>query len=225
MAKFKTHISLGVLLGLFLSIFVSFFSLTKNILIAFIAFFTVIIGSFLPDIDSDSGTPYKIIFGLLSIVTAILVFYYLLEQEITNLKMLIGLPIVSLIFIRLIIGKIFKKMTHHRGIWHSIPFVMIVTLFTLLVTNKFTITSSDKFIISISVGIGYLSHLILDEIYSLVNLSGIPFTSKRSLGSALKFSSKSTTTTIISYLIIFALIYFTFPILSEIFKIIQSGRS
>jgi len=221
MAKFKTHISVGVLLGLFLSIFVSFFSLTKNILIALIAFFSVIIGSFLPDIDSDSGTPYQIIFGLLSILTAILMFYYLLQQDITNLKMLIGLPIASLIFIRVIIGKIFQKITHHRGIWHSIPFVIIVTLFALFITNYFNITPSDKLIISISVGIGYLGHLILDEIYSLINLSGIPFTSKKSLGSALKFSSKSTTTTIIAYLIIFTLIYFTFPILSEIYKIVQ----
>ena len=221
MAKFKTHISLGVLLGLFLSIFVSFFSLTKNILIALIAFFSVIIGSFLPDIDSDTGTPFQIIFGFLSFLTAILMLYYLLQKDVTNLKMLIGLPIASLIFIRVIIGKIFQKITHHRGIWHSIPFVLIITLFVLLITNKFNISPSDKLIISISIGIGYLGHLILDEIYSLINISGIPFTSKKSLGSALKFSSKSKTTTFIAYLIILALIYFTFPVLSEIFKIIQ----
>ena len=221
MAKFKTHISLGVLLGLFLSIFVSFFSLTKNTLIALIAFFSVIIGSFLPDIDSDTGTPFQIIFGFLSFLTATTMLYYLLQKDVTNLKILIGLPIASLIFFRVIIGKIFKKITHHRGIWHSIPFVLIVTLFVLLITNKFNISPYDKLIISISIGIGYLGHLILDEIYSLINISGIPFTSKKSLGSALKFSSKSKTTTVIAYLTILVLIYFTFPVLSEIFKIIQ----
>ena len=223
MAKFKTHINLGILLGLFISIFVSFFSLTKNILIALIAFFSVIIGSFLPDIDSDTGTPFQIIFGFLSFLSAILMLYYLLLKDVTDLKMLIGLPIASLIFIRVIIGKIFQKITHHRGIWHSIPFALIVTLFVLLITNRFNISPYDKLIISASFGIGYLGHLILDEIYSLINLSGIPFTSKKSLGSALKFSSNSKIITVIAYLIIFVLIYFTFPILTEIFKITQKG--
>jgi hypothetical protein len=221
MAKFKAHISLGVLLGLFSSIFVSFFSLTKNILIALIVFFSVIIGSFLPDIDSDTGTPFQIIFGLLSFLAAIIMFYYLLQKGVSDHKMLIGLPIASLIFFRVVIGKIFQKITHHRGIWHSIPFVLIVTLFALLITNKFDISPYDKLIISISIGVGYLSHLILDEIYSLINISGIPFTSKKSLGSALKFSSKSKTITFIAYLTVFALIYFTFPVLSEILRIIQ----
>jgi hypothetical protein len=216
MANFKTHISFGVIIGITLAILVTYFSFTKSLLVAFIAFFCVLIGSFLPDIDVDTGTPFQIIFGLFSLLGSSIIAYYLVDNHVSELKYLVGLPIITFIFIRIVVGNIFKKFTAHRGIWHSIPALLISVLATLQLVNRFDLSIMDKMIISISIGLGYLNHLILDEVYSMVNIGGVPFKVKRSLGSALELVSKSKIATIIAYIMLLILLFLSYPIIIEL---------
>ena len=60
-------------------------------------------------------------------------------------------------------------------------------------------------VVGLAITAGYLSHLVLDEINSTVNLSGIPFKPKKSLGTALSLTggSKLTTTAIYVALVLF----------------------
>ena len=75
--------------------------------------------------------------------------------------------------------------------FHSIPAAVLSFLITLTILS-FCINLFDRrLILSLSVGIGYLCHLILDELNSVVNLEGIPIIPNKSLGTALKFFSKN----------------------------------
>jgi len=216
MAKFKTHITFGALIGLTSSILVSRIILTRDIVTSFIVLIAVLIGSFLLDIDSVTSRTFKLIFNSLSLLFSSLVLFYLIFINVTDILFLFLIPIAAFLFVRYVIGYIFKKITHHRGIWHSIPYAVAVMLLTLLISEIFKSNPIDSLIFSLSIGAGYLGHLILDEIYSLVNIGGIPFVPKKSLGSALKLYSNSKVATILAYLLIVVLLYFSYPILMEI---------
>ncbi|MBT6878078.1 MAG: metal-dependent hydrolase [Gammaproteobacteria bacterium] len=83
------------------------------------------------------------------------------------------------------IGYAFKKFTVHRGIFHSIPAALVMGLLSIHLFVSYGWERDGLQVIAASVTIGYLCHLLLDEINSAVNLSGVPFIPKRSLGSAL----------------------------------------
>jgi len=172
-------------------------------------------GAILPDLDSDTGTPFQIVIGLFSLMVGGLTFYFFFNAGEKSLLTLIGGPILAFIAFRIIVGSIFKKMTVHRGIFHSTPAGLIATLSVILLLNDFSLTPVVKVLIGISVGLGYVSHLILDEVYSAINFHGIPFIPNKSLGSALKLYSKSKTASLMAYIILGILIYFTHPIIQK----------
>lgn len=90
-----------------------------------------------------------------------------------------------------------KYTTVHRGIWHSIPVVVIYAELTYLFLENFT--RSTRLIVAGAALAGALSHLILDEIYS-VDFNGMRI--KRSFGTALKWwDSKSPISSLLVYLI------------------------
>jgi len=57
--------------------------------------------------------------------------------------------------------------------------------------NLIDLDLNIKMMVSLGVGLGYLCHLILDELNSAVNLGGIPFIPNKSIGTALKLYSKN----------------------------------
>ena len=61
--------------------------------------------------------------------------------------------------------------------------------------------------LSLGVGLGYLCHLILDELNSVVNLGGIPFIPNKSIGTALKLYSKNWKTSLVVYVAISWFLY------------------
>ena len=112
------------------------------------------------------------------------------------------------LFIYFIVGGVFKKITNHRGIFHSIPAAILSGLIALSLFNLFIVDLELKIILSLAIGIGYLCHLVLDEMNSIVNLEGTPFVPNKALGSALKLYSKNWIPTIVVYILIAFLVYF-----------------
>ena len=108
-----------------------------------------------------------------------------------------------------------EKLTHHRGIFHSLPAVLLSVLLTLTLMDYFVMDTKVKMTISFAVGIGYLCHLILDEINSIVNLEGIPFIPKKSIGTALKFYSKDWKITVGVYLLTGWLLFQNMPAINK----------
>ncbi len=105
-----------------------------------------------------------------------LITYYLFCKGIREIKFLGISPVASIIIVKLFFEVIFKRLTNHRGIFHPISALLILTLLTLFIASNFkSLYLSEILLISSSTGLGFLSHLILDEIYSTVNLNGTLF--------------------------------------------------
>lgn len=190
MASYKAHMAFGVLTAVVWCIVALLFSIVSIWFIPFV-FFATIIGAFLPDLDSDTGFPLKILLTVFSIVGGLIVAWITINSE-NNSPFIISLyALISILFIYFGIGGIFKKITRHRGIFHSVPAVLLSFLLTLSLMDYFPVEFKVKMVLSLGVGIGYLCHLILDELYSIVNLGGMPFIPKKSIGTALKFYSKN----------------------------------
>lgn len=206
MANFKTHISWGVILGIILATSCVVYSLTSGVEFVFWIFIATLIGSFLPDLDVDDGIPFKMVFGILAATLASLVFFYFFQEGSRQLRYLLLIPILIFILVRFIAGYIFMQLTHHRGIFHSIPAAFVFGLLTLWIFKKVGIEDKDNFLISLAVFSGYLIHLLLDEFYASITFDGLKFRSKKSLGTALKVYSTSHVSTFLVYFILGTLI-------------------
>ena len=209
MASFKAHISFGILTATVLSTVLIYFAWVAGIF-ALLIFILTILGSILPDIDSDTSIPVKILFGVLSIAALVASLFYLddLEALPMYLQGIISAGIgLSVYFV---IGKVFRHFTEHRGIFHSIPAALLMGMISIAIADLFYLEKKLVFSIGLAVTAGYLCHLVLDELNSTVNHSGVPFMPKKSLGTALKLWSSSLLTTLVVYcaLLIFAVLKF-----------------
>ena len=202
MAKFKTHMSWGVVIGVSIVVAGLLYSFFSGFSSAVWVFSAVLLGSFLPDLDLDDGVPFQIFFGLLGVVLASFVFFIFYQSGEKKLEFLILFPVAIFVLARFGAGYVFKKFTHHRGMFHSIPAALLAGLLTIQLSHKFSILKGRELLVGLAVTVGYLGHLILDEIYSSVNLSGHSLLPKQSLGSALKFFSSSSVSTTLFYLLI-----------------------
>jgi len=88
---------------------------------------------------------------------------------------------------------------------HSVPAAVLAGLLVFTVADRLGFGDVDAFLLGISVVSGYLVHLVLDELYAMVDFEGRRFAPNRSLGSSLKFSSPSRWSTILAYMGIIAL--------------------
>lgn len=157
----------------------------------------------LPDLDSDSGRPVRELFG----VTAAVVPFLLLQRLIRS-----GIPPehVVLIEIGVYLGIrfgaawIFKHVTVHRGMFHSIPAAAIAAELAFLADNGAPLAA--RWALGGGVFLGYLSHLVLDEIYS-IDARGLKVRLNKSAGSALKLMSAHAGATVLTWLIMASLTY------------------
>tara|TARA_Y100000588_G_C13938982_1_gene789183 strand:+ start:130 stop:792 length:663 start_codon:yes stop_codon:yes gene_type:complete len=183
MANFSTHLTGAVITSSLSSVYLfnaDFVDESINLIPLSVL---GVIGGFLPDIDSDHSTSARYVFNLLTIALIVLTIIELFEVlsivQVVFVSFLIG------IFVRIIFFWIFKRLTVHRGIIHSVPCGILFSLITIYFLQMAPFIS-DKFAISagIILFIGYITHLVLDELYA-VNLAGLEL--KASFGTALKF--------------------------------------
>ncbi len=187
MADFKTHITTSTVIGIGYG--------AGALLIWDIPFQQCVIAAglcsvagMLPDLDSDTGIPVRETLCFLSAVIPAMMIPRFEALGMTPEHIVFASVVIYILF-RFVGGKLFKKYTVHRGMWHSIPAAAIAGLATYL------ISFSPEFGIRIfkawAVVMGFLTHLLLDELYS-VDLKGRTLPRlKKSSGTALKFFSKS----------------------------------
>ena len=164
-----------------------------------------IIGGILPDIDSDNSTPTKIMqYIFANLISFFVLFKYIGVYPIGNLLLIwIGsfLSVMGLFYL-------FKKFTSHRGMFHSIPAGLVFWFsFSLLFYYVFHYNYLISWYFGMFVFFGYLTHLVLDEIYS-VDISGARI--KKSFGTAFKFFNKDYKTVAIFYLLA-GVLFFIMP--------------
>ncbi|MDC1295705.1 metal-dependent hydrolase [Myxococcota bacterium] len=197
MAGYRAHFAFGVLTAACVAVamlVVSWVSLNVMPLV----FLFAVIGSMLPDLDSDTGVPVRLLFGTLAVATIGLALFYAADNTATSWPQQGLIAVGAGLFVYFVIGGIFKHFTVHRGVFHSIPAASVIGLAAMSVSGRLGIGEKMALAVGLAITAGYLSHLVLDEINSTVNLSGIPFKPKKSLGTALKLTggSKITTTAI-----------------------------
>ena len=195
MADFKAHTSVGTLWGLLLgtvSLISGFCSLIGGIVILFLA----ATSSAAPDIDSDTGRPRELVLSFLGIAIPIVLLFNISDS--TSSENILAATLISFFLVRYILGYLLAKFTVHRGLWHSIPAAVLCSEITYLLF--FDLPVKVRLLYALSVLGGFISHLLLDEMYSVKVLA---LDTKRSFGTALKFTGPSKLQTFLLYFLIF----------------------
>lgn len=217
MASFRTHISFGIAFGIL--------SVAAMISLALVprewSYFALIavmvtLGALLPDIDSDSGLPFHITFGSLSLTVGGLSFIYLLTYYTHHYVLLITIPLLCMFIVWAVIGTCFKKFTRHRGMAHSVPAAILAGLITFSLADTLGFQDWSAFLLGLGLAFGYLVHLILDEVWAGLNFHGHLFVPNKAFGSALKFISHDHRLTALIYSSIFIMFGMQFSSLKPV---------
>lgn len=139
-------------------------------------------GGLLPDIDADNSRPIKLGFAAASLLFAFaLVMHW---RGTLSLLSLLGLWGLGYLLMRYAVFAVFTRLTVHRGIIHSIPYMLLLAL-GLVYLNYYLLgsTATSSWFYGLFLLVGSLTHLLLDELYS-VNILGARM--KRSYGTAMK---------------------------------------
>lgn len=199
MASFRSHVSLGIasgILGAGALVSMAVLDAPSFLMTVFVA---AVLGSVLPDMDSDSGIPFHVSFGSFAVVAAALLGSSAYEETPTDYLRVILFALGGFSFVYLVLGGLFKRFTRHRGMAHSLPAAVLAGLLAFFLASHFSYSDSKAFILGIAMLLGYLGHLVLDELYAAVNFHGTPFIPNKSLGSALKFVSDDTSIDVFLY--------------------------
>jgi hypothetical protein len=108
------------------------------------------------------------------------------------------------LLVRYVVRFLFQRLTVHRGMFHSVPAMLIAGLGVFLLHHG--PDTRTRMFLAGGTMLGFLSHLVLDEIYS-VNFMGFHFKLNKYAGSALKLFSPSWTATLSTYIILAGLSY------------------
>jgi hypothetical protein len=211
MASYRGHLTFSAALGVAYGAF-ALWRWDYDWGTALLAVGLTTLGGLLPDLDSDSGVPVRELFGLAAAITPFLLYQHLRDGGLSTERTLVVLAGVY-IFIRYVLSRVFKHGTVHRGMFHSVPALLIAGLAFYLVYHSSAAARQDyaadrlmRLYLAGGVMLGFLSHLVLDEIYS-VDFMGLHVKLNRYAGSALKLASKSWPATLTTYLLLALLGY------------------
>ncbi len=141
------------------------------------------IAGILPDIDSESGQTLREITGFVAAVVPLLLLDHLRALELNHEEIVLAGGCLYIIM-RFGLAGLLNRYTVHRGMWHSIPAALVAGLVT-----SFICDCPEPFLRLmkvVAVLLGYMTHLVLDEIYSFDTSRG-RIRIKKSFGTALKF--------------------------------------
>lgn len=181
MANFATHIGVGtVVAGSLATLTLAADVIAPENLVA--VTMAGVLGSILPDIDLKESRPSKIMFsGLAVFFSFAVLFTFAMTRSIAELWILwLG----TMAFIRYGLHGVFHRYAVHRGVWHSVLAGLFCAVITAVVF-RYVLGRHDgvSWLAGGFLFIGYCTHLILDELYS-VDLMDRRI--KASFGTALK---------------------------------------
>jgi hypothetical protein len=136
----------------------------------------------LPDLDSDYGVPLRETMAFAAAIIPMFLIGHFQTMLLTRDSMVL-VAVGIYLFVRFGVTKIIRKYTVHRGMFHSIPAMLIFTGLAFLLTGASPI--EVRCYKAGGVLGGFLSHLLLDEIYAL-EWKGGRWRLKKSFGTAFK---------------------------------------
>ncbi|MBB3208308.1 membrane-bound metal-dependent hydrolase YbcI (DUF457 family) [Rhodopirellula rubra] len=185
MAGFKTHISTSTMVGVaygYWGVATQGMSLESGLLAGGLCS----VAGMLPDLDSDSGVPLRETSLFMAAIAPMLMIDRFRDMGLSHESMALAAMLVY-VGIRFVAVEFFRRYTVHRGMWHSIPAALVAGLGAYLIMP--CPSEAIRVYKSLAVLIGFLTHLILDEIWSL-DFSRGRMRVKKSFGTALKFFGK-----------------------------------
>ncbi len=182
MAGYREHISVSGILGVAYAcaaMFMFGYSLVQSAIAAVLTW----IAGMLPDLDSESGKPIRELFGVTAALAPLLIIQHVHAMGVNGDRAML-FALITYGVVRYGGAFFLAKLTVHRGMFHSIPALLIAAELTFLSyhTDDFRV----RVLMAVGVGIGFLSHLVLDEMYS-VQWDGAKVRLAKSSGSAMKF--------------------------------------
>ena len=186
MAGYREHISVSGMLGLayaFAAIFLLGFTAVQSAVAAILTW----IAGMLPDLDSETGRPVQEMSGLTAAIVPVALFQHTMALGVSADRATLASLLLYAV-VRYGGPALLGKFTVHRGMFHSIPALLIAVNLTFL--GYYSEELRVRMLMAVGVGIGFLSHLVLDEMYS-VQWDGVRVRLKKSSGTALKFFGKN----------------------------------
>jgi hypothetical protein len=181
MANFPTHIAVGtVVSGVLATVTVATDMVAPKDIVA--VTLAGVLGSVLPDIDLEDSRPARAMFAGLGVFFSFAVLFSL-ERQYSIAEMLV-LWLGTLLFVRYVAKEIFFRISYHRGVWHSVLAMVFCAFAAAWIYSR--LLGKDDGVAWLAAGflaIGYLTHLVLDELYSV---DVMDTRIKASFGTALK---------------------------------------
>lgn len=183
MADFRTHLTTSVFLGTAYGA-ASHLGYEMPLPTSVLAGGLVAIGGVLPDVDSDNAIILRESLSLVSVMAPMMLLHQYREWGWANETIVLACAIAYLV-IRFGVGAALRRYTVHRGMWHSIPAAGIAGLLVYLLC--WCTDSRSRWCKAGAIMLGYIWHLVLDEINSVESTDQGRVRIKRSFGTALKF--------------------------------------
>ena len=157
----------------------------------------------LPDLDSDSGKPIQEVFSLAAAAVPLVMMRRLFRWAGSTEGALLAAALIYAA-VRYGAAALLKRVSVHRGMFHSLPAMLIAAeaAFLAFGTDEWRV----RLLLAGGVAIGFLSHLVLDELYS-VQWDGVRVKLAKSAGSALKWVSNDFTANTFTFALLMLLTY------------------
>lgn len=181
MANFRTHLTGGAVVAA-AAAFASYGEGLSNAAETQALFAVGTVASLLPDIDADDSKPLRGVFDIAGLVAGFLTAFAFAERF--ALLELVGIWAGTWLFVSWPLRLAFARFTVHRGIWHTLLMALVLALVAAMLSELLLrLGATLAWLVGGFVLLGYVTHLVLDEVAS-VDLLGRQV--KRSFGSALK---------------------------------------
>lgn len=207
MASFREHVTFSSLLGIGFAAAGTYafgFTPAQSILGGVLAG----IGGMLPDLDSPAGKPGREVFSLTAAAVPMVLIGHVLawtglppETETVMLLLL-----VMYCAIRYGLAWMVARLSVHRGMFHSLP-AMVIAAELIYLAYPSPLTTVRVFM-GAGIALGFFSHLLLDEIYSISWSGPLPGV-KKSFGTAIKFFGQSFGATAFTYAVLATMSFLT----------------
>jgi hypothetical protein len=180
MAGFKTHITVSTLFGVGYGVgaYMGYEVPWQSCLLAG---GLCSVSGMLPDVDSDSGVPLRESLSFAAAVISMMMIHRFRQLGLSP-EMLVLAGAGTYLAVRFGFGEFLRRYTVHRGMFHSLPAALIAGELAFLLASGETPIRYYK---AGAVVLGYVSHLVLDELYSFKMKRG-RLQIKKSFGTALK---------------------------------------
>ncbi|HLA84025.1 MAG TPA: metal-dependent hydrolase [Thermoguttaceae bacterium] len=194
MAGFKTHLTVSTLMGVGYG-GAAYYMYHVPVPTCVLAGGLCAVSGMLPDVDSDSGRPLHESIAFAAAVVPLMLIDRLSRFELaTETIILVGA--LAYVVIRFGAAALLKRLTVHRGMFHSLPAAVIFGEIAFLLASGDNVQL--RYFKAGAVVLGYVSHLLLDEIYSLgIRRGQLAF--KSSFGTAMKILGHGFLPNVVTY--------------------------